>query len=79
MMVDGSTSWSKEWASWKVVHVLVVEGRRVMHVAVVEVGVEWLDAVMLGVVVVAVVANVVVDGATSWTKWWSRTAWRTPW
>ena len=38
-----------------------------MLVAVVEVGVEWLDAVMLGVVVVAVVANVVVDGATSWT------------
>jgi hypothetical protein len=42
-----------------------------MLVVVVEVGVGWLDAVVLGVVVVAVVANVVVVGSTSWSWRWS--------
>ncbi len=51
--------------------VVAVRGRRVKHVVVVEVGVGWLDAVELGVVVVAVVANVVVIGSTSWSRQWS--------
>ncbi len=58
--------------AFRVVHVVVtVRGRRGKHVVVVEVGVGWLDAVELGVVVVAVVANVVVVGSTSWSRQWS--------